>query len=428
MNKKTSLEKIQRFSTNPWTVISCVLLGALLGWALPAFSKNLSFVGLVYVDLMKMIVLPFMLSAVIFSLQKLLREGGAGSFLRRVMLVFVAFSVAVAIVAVVCVVIVRPGTNMSPATKAALGSIVGANVDSSNTDMALRKIEEPPKQLTVKDVFSSMIPSNIFASLANNETLKVLVFALLFGFAVGQVPGRHSEVLVQSLETVYHACQTLMRWVSLPVPLVLICMTASQIADTGLEPLRSMIGFVATFLLVSAILLTLSLFVLSRRSGRSFAVATDSMREAFSISVATNNSATCMPAMVDGLVDGLSFIRSRVELLVPLGVSLLRAGTVAYFVCGTMFVAALYDHKLSVVEVGIVVLISVLLGFASTGMAGILTISLIGTACNYLGLPFEAAFILFAAVDPLCAMARTAVTVIVSCAAVAVVCAKPEPA
>ena len=428
MNKKTSLEKIQRFSTNPWTVISCILLGALLGWALPAFSKNLSFVGLVYVDLMKMIVLPFMLSAVIFSLQKLLREGGAGSFLRRVMLVFVAFSVAVAIVAVVCVVIVRPGTNMSPATKAALGSIVGANVDSSNTDMALRKIEEPPKQLTVKDVFSSMIPSNIFASLANNETLKVLVFALLFGFAVGQVPGRHSEVLVQSLETVYHACQTLMRWVSLPVPLVLICMTASQIADTGLEPLRSMIGFVATFLLVSAILLTLSLFVLSRRSGRSFAVATDSMREAFSISVATNNSATCMPAMVDGLVDGLSFIRSRVELLVPLGVSLLRAGTVAYFVCGTMFVAALYDHKLSVVEVGIVVLTSVVLGFASTGMAGILTISLIGTACNYLGLPFEAAFILFAAVDPLCAMARTAVTVIVSCAAVAVVCAKPEPA
>ena len=428
MNKKTSLEKIQRFSTNPWTVISCIFLGALLGWALPAFSKNLSFVGLVYVDLMKMIVLPFMLSAVIFSLQKLLREGGAGSFLRRVMLVFVAFSVAVAIVAVVCVVIVRPGTNMSPATKAALGSIVGANVDSSNTDMALRKIEEPPKQLTVKDVFSSMSPSNIFASLANNETLKVLVFALLFGFAVGQVPGRHSEVLVQSLETVYHACQTLMRWVSLPVPLVLICMTASQIADTGLEPLRSMIGFVATFLLVSAIVLTLSLFVLSRRSGRSFAVATDSMREAFSISVATNNSATCMPAMVDGLVDGLSFIRSRVELLVPLGVSLLRAGTVAYFVCGTMFVAALYDHKLSVVEVGIVVLISVLLGFASTGMAGILTISLIGTACNYLGLPFEAAFILFAAVDPLCAMARTAVTVIVSCAAVSVVCAKPEPA
>lgn len=65
---------------------------------------------------------------------------------------------------------------------------------------------------------------------------------------------------------------------------------------------------------------------------------------------------------------------------------------------------------------------------ASTGMAGILTITLIGTACNYLGLPFEAAFILFVAVDPICAMARTAVTVIGSCAAVALVCPRPTPA
>jgi Na+/H+-dicarboxylate symporter len=78
-------------------------------------------------------------------------------------------------------------------------------------------------------------------------------------------------------------------------------------------------------------------------------------------------------------------------------------------------------------ELGLVVLVSVLSGFASTGMAGILTISFIGVACNYLSLPFEAAFVLFVAVDPVCAMARTAVTVIGSSAAVAMVCPKPTP-
>ena len=133
-----------------------------------------------------------------------------------------------------------------------------------------------------------------------------------------------------------------------------------------------------------------------------------------------------MPAMVDGLVERLHFARTRVELLVPLSVSLLRIGAVAYFVCGTLFVAELYDRDLSAAEIGLVVLISALSGFASAGMAGILTISLIGTSCNYLGLPFEAAFILFVAVDPICAMVRTAVTVISSCAAVSMVCAKPS--
>jgi Na+/H+-dicarboxylate symporter len=75
----------------------------------------------------------------------------------------------------------------------------------------------------------------------------------------------------------------------------------------------------------------------------------------------------------------------------------------------------------------LVVVVSALSGFASAGLAGILTISLIGTACNYLGLPFEAAFILFVAVDPVCAMSRTAVTVLSSCAAVSMVCSRPEP-
>jgi len=156
-----------------------------------------------------------------------------------------------------------------------------------------------------------------------------------------------------------------------------------------------------------------------------FRTVAQAMREPFALGVATNNSATCMPAMVSGLVDKLQFSRTRVELLVPLSISLLRVGAVAYFVCGTLFIAALYGRHVSALDLGVLVLVSVLSGFASAGMAGIVTVSLIGTICSYLSLPFEAAFILLVAVDPICAMGRTAVTVIGSCAAVAAICAAP---
>jgi Na+/H+-dicarboxylate symporter len=210
------------------------------------------------------------------------------------------------------------------------------------------------------------------------------------------------------------------------VPLVLVCMTASQIADTGLEPMQSMLGFVVTFLSISTTLLIMAVLVLGYRSGCSGATVRDALREPFSLGIATNSSATCMPAMVEALAEKLRFARSQVELLVPLSVSLLRSGSIVYFVCGTMFVAALYSRDLSAMDVGLIVMISVLSGFASTGMGGITSITLMATACQYLGLPFEAAFILFVAVDPICAMARTAVTVIGSCAAVAVVCPRPR--
>ncbi len=150
------------------------------------------------------------------------------------------------------------------------------------------------------------------------------------------------------------------------------------------------------------------------------------MREPFALSVATEDSATCMPAMVTGLVEQLNFARSRVELLVPLSISLLRAGAIAYFVCGTLFIAALYSRALTPMDVGLLVLVSVMAGFVSSGMTGVLTISLLGVTCSYLDLPFEAAFVLFVAVDPICAMARTAVTVIGSCAAVSTICPKPH--
>ena len=85
----------------------------------------------------------------------------------------------------------------------------------------------------------------------------------------------------------------------------------------------------------------------------------------------------------------------------------------------------LYESGLTLMEVGIVLLASVLAGFASAGMTGLVTVSLIGMTCTYLGLPFEAAFILFLAVDPICDILRTLVLVIGNTAAVSVVCPRP---
>ena len=418
-------QRFKRFANSPLTVLCCILFGGFLAWAAPGFSKTLTVVGAIYVDLLKMIVLPFMMSSVIFSLQKLFRGGSTATILGRVAIVFVAFAFIVALAGAVGTLVMQSGTDISLSTQAALGRIVNTNVDSSNTEMALHMAEAPPKALSLFDVLSAIIPSNIFASLANGETLKALVFALLFGFAVGQVPGKMALSLEQSLETIYQACQGLTRWINLPVPLVLVCMTASQVADTGLEPMRAMLGFVVTFLGISTLLMMLAVAILAQRSGYSYSRVLDSMREPFSLGVATNNSATCMPAMVEALAEQLKFARSQIELLVPLSVTLLRLGPIVYFVCGTMFIAALYGRQLSGMEVGLVVLISVLSGFASSGMSGIASIMLMATGCQYLGLPFEAAFLLFVAVDPICAMARTAVTVIGSCAAVASVCTRP---
>ncbi len=425
MSVADRLHRIQQVALNPWVIVACIALGAVLGSWQPRFSMGLSVIGEAYIDLLKMIVLPFMMSSVIFSLQTLFHEGGAGKIAKRVLWVFILASVVAAAVPGLGLMVYNPGANLPEATQASLGGLVGVDADRNNVQMTLRADDESVKALTVRDVITSLIPSNIFASLANGEALKALIFALLFGAAAGGIPARVSEGLTTSLETVYRTCQTLTRWANLPIPFVLVCMTASQIATTGVEPLIAMTRFVLAFLVPSVIVMGLAILVLKRRAHCSLREVFSALREPFALGIATNNSATCMPAMMAALADDLKFARFRVELLVPLTVSILRAGVVAYLVCATMFVAALYGRQISIDEFALLMFVSALTGFASAGMAGTVTVTLVGTACSYLSVPFEAAFILFAAVDPFCAMIRTGTNVVVGCAAIAVVC--PEP-
>ena len=417
--------KMYALAVNPWAVVGSLAIGGAFGLLQPELSQKFSIVGDIYVNLLKMTTLPFMVSAVIFSLQRLFRDGGTSRLLLRVVSVFVGASVTVAVVGAIVLLVMRPGMNLSTATMHTFGLMVGNDTTSNETVMNLYGTDVAAKGVSLSDVLTSLVPTNIFAALANGDALKALVFALLFGLAVGRVPERISVGLSQALETVYHACQKLMHWLSYPLPLILFCMSAAQLGKSGVGPLHAMLQFVIAFFVVSVVLVALAAVVIWKRSSHSLARTLDALRAPFALALATRNSAACMPSMIETLVDGLGFARARVELMVPLTVSLLRVGPMVYYVCATLFIAQLYGHPLGVVEVSTVLLASVLAGFASAGMTGLVTVSLVGMTCVYLSLPFEAAFILFLAVDPLCDMLRTLILVIGNTAAVTVICPRP---
>ncbi|SOE91656.1 Na+/H+-dicarboxylate symporter [Burkholderia sp. D7] len=417
--------RIYAFALNPWVVIGSLAIGGSLGVLMPVEAQKLGFIGDIYVDLLKMTTLPFMISAVIFSLQRLFRDGGTSRLLVRVVTVFLCASATVAVVGAIVLLVLRPGKNLSSATMQTFGLMVGNDSTSSDTVMSLYGADVTQAPLSFSDVLTSLVPTNIFAALANGDALKALVFALLFGLAVGRVPERISAGLSQSLETVYHACQRLMHWLSYPLPLILICMSAAQLGKSGVGPLHAMLHFVIAFFIASVLLLLLATAIIWKRSSHSLGKTLGELRAPFALALATRNSAACMPSMIESLVDGLGFARSRVELLVPLTISLLRVGPMVYYVCATLFIAQLYGHSLGIVELATVLLASVLAGFASAGMTGLVTVSLVGMTCAYLRLPFEAAFILFLAVDPLCDMLRTLILVIGNAAAVTLICPRP---
>jgi Na+/H+-dicarboxylate symporter len=256
-----------------------------------------------------------------------------------------------------------------------------------------------------------LIPDNIFHALSFGDTLKTLFFALMFGFALATSPKEKSINFIECCDTVFRACQRLTTWLLYLLPIASFALAAEQIASTGLEPFKVMVHFIIALALVTTILLGICLFILYRKSGKPFRDVLQAQEGPFFIAVATRNSAACMPAMMTSLIDRLGFSKSVTELLVPLGTALFRVGPTLYYCMAAIFIAQLYGRDLSALDYGIVLLASMLAGFSSTGMNGIVTISQTTIVCSLLGLPFEAAFVLFVAVEPICDTLRTVLLV-----------------
>ena len=165
-----NLKTLQSLALNPWVILGSLAAGFTLGAVAPKLALQLGFVGDIYVDLMKMIVLPFMVSAVIFSLQRLFQEGGTARILGRVAVVFIGFAAVVTVVGAVTLLVMRPGAGLSQQTLETFGRIVGSDMSSNDTAMSLHGEEAAPKKVGLAEVLVSLVPSNIFAALASGDT------------------------------------------------------------------------------------------------------------------------------------------------------------------------------------------------------------------------------------------------------------------
>lgn len=426
-----TMTRLARWAVHPAVVLAALVLGTSLGLLFPEPAARLAIVGDIYVDLLKMVVLPFMVSAIVFSLQKLLAAGGAGALVRRTALVFGLMLTGTVAIGVIGMHVVYGNVSPTAEQLARYGRLVGPEVTAGNIEVELDGSSTAEQVDVGQAIRTAVVPANVFAALAGGESLKVMVFALLFGLALGSLgkvaggAGGIGAGLAGGLEAVYQVCQRLTRWLSLPLPLMLVCMCAAQFARTGFEPMQAMLGFLLVLAGCTAVIVALSVKLLWWRSGQSLGAVLKALQAPFALALATRNSAACMPAMVEALAGDLRFARERVELMVPLATSLLRLGPALYYACATLFIAHLYGRQLTVAELALVGAASMLAGCASAGMTGIVTVSLAGLVCAQIGLPWEAAFVLFLAVDLLADALRTLVLVLGNTAAAALVCERP---
>ena len=421
------LARLISLLTNPYLLMASMLAGVYVGLYSPAATIFLSPVADLYVGLLKMVLIPFLLSAIMVSLSRLFGSEQMRGNIASIVSVFVSGLAAVALIGVVGGVILAPGGNITAQSRQTLGQVVDQSPYAVEIEVALNEPLTAVKARSAGTMFDRFIPTNIFDALTSGDQLKILFFAIVFGIGLGALRLDRSGGLQAALLSSYDLCTQLIAWTNKLLPVALCAMVAKQVSMVGGAQLGAMINFTVGFALLSLAICLLSVLVIAWGARVGLGDALRAVREPFLLAVATRSSVTCIPTSIAALSDRLGFDRQRIEMLLPLGMTLFRFGPVLYFAFATIFVAQLHGVTLGANSYVLVFTGAMLAGFASAGTSGILTISLLGVIFQPLGLPLEAALALLVMIDPVVDIFRTAAIVLPNCAAAAVVHRKPAP-
>jgi len=399
-NRFDFLTLVKRVLRSPFTTIALIGAGILCGMYAPDVAHALSPIANAYLNLLKMVVLPFLISAVIFSITSMVQDPASVRYLPRIFMAVLVVSVLGVALSGTLSLIFQPGLIDDPQSRIELGRFINSQgAVSTDLQLPLAPPADAGEGVGPLSIFLNLVPSNVFGSLASGDAIQVLLFCLLFGLAVGQVPQQSSMSLARVLDAVYRACIILTNWFIWALPFATFILIADQTATMGPEPLKLMGGFLLVMGLSTLAVILLSFAVVAIRSRRGYWATVKAYQPLLMVVITTRSTVACIPWIINLLVERLKFNQVVVELLAPLQAALLRTGAIFLYVGGVIFIAQLYGRTLSVADLALIGVSSALLALTTTGMAGLVILSQMSILCGYLKLPFEAAFVLFVAVD-----------------------------
>jgi Na+/H+-dicarboxylate symporter len=371
--------------------------------------------------LLKVVVLPFLLATILVGIIGLLQKEGSQELIRKIIIGFIGSMFIAATIGVGTVLLT--GTEMTPEKKTEFGALV--NNKDTGTELSITLHEPMPQSAPVNagKMAEKFIPENIFNTLNNGESLKIVIFCLIFGVALGHLQTEGQRMLVEVLKSVQQASISIFKFLNYFLPFALLAMIGSQVGKVGVGIFLTMFDFVFQQFVGGLAIVVLGTIVIWKRSGLDLMTVIRETKETLIVAVSSRSSLACIPYAQEAL-HKLHFDKGGVELTVPLSFTVNRIGSIVYYAIATVFIANIYDAPLGVTGLVVVLLGSILAGLASAGTTGILTVATVAVVCDLLKLPSEAVLVLLIAVDPLMDMIRTASHVHGNVAVTAFVCDK----
>jgi len=371
-----------------------------------------TFIGTLFLNALKMIVVPLVMSAIITGIANVGSQGGFGRLGLKTLGYYVATSFIAIMIGLVLVNAIQPGVSDNPAP------VIEANEQVS---MAV----EGKSAGDVVDVFLRMIPTNIVDAAAEGQMLGLIFFSLLFGFFMTQLKGNIATTMNNFWQGVFDVMMLMTNLIMKFAPLGVFGLVAASVAKTGFDQFGNLALFFFTVVAALAIHLLVVMPIILRVFGgvKNPWLHFQAMAPALLTAFSTSSSSSTLPVSMNS-VEHRAGVSNRVtSFVLPLGATVNMDGTALYECVAAIFIAQLFGMELDFATQLLIVVVALT---TSIGVAGIPSASLVAISIILVavGLPAEAIGLLLV-VDRLLDMMRTSVNIF-SDSVGAVVIAKTE--
>ena len=336
-------------------VITAIVIGVLLGHFYPDTGAAMKPLGDGFIKLIKMIIAPIIFCTVVVGIAGMEDMKKVGKTGGLALLYFEVVSSIALIVGLVIINIVKPGAGM--------------NVDVSQLDTkAVAAYTKPGQMQGTVDFILNVIPNTVVDAFAKGEILQVLLFAVMFGFALHKFGGRGTLVF-DFIEKFSHVLFVIVGYIMKVAPIGAFGAMAFTIGKYGVSSLLQLGQLMATFYATCLLFVFVVLGSIARFHGFSIWKFIKYIKEELLIVLGTSSSESVLPRMMAKL-ENLGAKKSVVGLVIPTGYSFNLDGTSIYLTMAAVFIAQATNTPLDITHQITLLLVLLLTSKGAAGVTG----------------------------------------------------------
>lgn len=357
-------------AAKPWykvlyvQVLIAIVLGAIVGWLWPTVATNdwIKALGDGFIKLIKMVIAPIIFCTVVSGIAHIQDAKKVGRIGVKALVYFEIVSTFALVIGLIIGNVVKPGAGF------------GSAAANANAVANFAKQAEGQKSV---DFILHIIPDTVVGAFAQGEILQVLLFSVLFGFAIMGL-GERGHVIRSFIDDAAHAVFGVISIVMRAAPLGAFGAMAYTIGKFGTGAILNLMGLIATFYLTSALFVVVVLGIIARVAGFSIFKFLAYIKDELLIVLGTSSSESALPSLMEKL-ERLGCSKSVVGLVVPTGYSFNLDGTNIYMTLATLFIAQALGFDLTFGQQLTILVVAMLTSKGASGITGAGFITLAAT-------------------------------------------------